>query len=277
MLSLRQFCRIAISRECLREKVEKEKKYFFFNSCSLVPPFSGQAYHRVYCVHVSTSNAAENDWETKKFSSRWNFFCLFIRHRSTIFVFPLHRYTVHVCVCAVHSTFFFFFFSSCLLWIVRHYWMRDGQRQNVRTKPKKGKKERKQPERKKPGERKIRWIFVGAKFLRIFLFRLYYGWINFCNIHSLAHTASCIPCASMTRCYLSPFLSLLFFWCLHFMCAPMTHLLLHVVCCPHTFARCHHGQFRNYSDGNDWSYPLKTESKQHPQTHTHTHSAERDI
>lgn len=48
------------------------------------------------------------------------------------------------------------------------------------------------------------------------------------------------------------------------LCAPIlwhTHSLLHVACfSTHTSIRCHHGQVGIYSDGNDWSYPLNTES-----------------
>lgn len=83
-----------------------------------------------------------------------------------------------------------------------------------------------------------------------------------------------MPSVFVIRCYLPPpsrhFHSGFYIF---ISCAPslwrICHCMSHVCCSQtHTFIRCHHSQFRNYSDGNGWSYPPKTETKQH--THTHT-------
>lgn len=95
--------------------------------------------------------------------------------------------------------------------------------------------------KKKMEERKIRWIFVRAKFLRIHIsFSLYVLWMDKLLQYpfiGLLLTASCMLSVSLTLCYRPPPLSLSPS-CPYFMYAnSMTHLLLHVACSLNTHGR----------------------------------------
>lgn len=146
------FRRIAFPTDIENVKTKK----IFASSCSVLPPFSGRAYRRCACHN-------ERRWRSRRRSlcAEWNFFCHFICHRSTIFVFS---FIDSQNVCNLVRVFFRTLRPPFEIVVRRRYATIRGRRENVRTKPEK---------RGKPKEKYDRFLSVQsfcAHFFFVLLF-----------------------------------------------------------------------------------------------------------